>query len=161
MSSFYSPWIIIKCLESILHEEARYNYADCPFTQLQNSWSSAADPTSSVMAGYNSAFRVARDPPPTHVFCVLRCLAERVYVSGAAWTGVDDGRKIAGEIKGVATVIEAEVKGKFQSRFGLANQCPITPSLTIKNDTGLRRNGIDKGFAVACEIDAKGYNVRD
>ena len=37
--------IIIECPESILHLEAEYIYADCPFAQLQTSCSPAADHT--------------------------------------------------------------------------------------------------------------------
>jgi hypothetical protein len=51
-------------------------------------------------------------------------LAEQVDIGVAAWTGVDYGRKIAGEIKGVAAIIEAEAKAKLQNRFGLANSFP-------------------------------------
>jgi hypothetical protein len=37
--------IIIECPERILHLEAGYIYADCPFVQLQPSCSPAADHT--------------------------------------------------------------------------------------------------------------------
>jgi len=37
--------IIIECPERILHLEAEYIYADCPFAQLQTSCSPAADHT--------------------------------------------------------------------------------------------------------------------
>ena len=37
--------IIIECPERILHLEAEYIYADCPFAQLQTSCSLAADHT--------------------------------------------------------------------------------------------------------------------
>ena len=37
--------IIIECPERILHLEAGYIYADCPFAQLQTSCSPAADHT--------------------------------------------------------------------------------------------------------------------
>jgi hypothetical protein len=53
--------IIIECPERILHLEAEYIYADCPFAQLQTSCSPAADhtltpilPTGSDGCVYNS-----------------------------------------------------------------------------------------------------------
>jgi hypothetical protein len=41
--------IIIECPERILHLEAGYIYADCPFVQLQPSCSPAADHTLSTI----------------------------------------------------------------------------------------------------------------
>ena len=41
--------IIIECPERILHLEAEYIYADCPFAQLQTSCSPAADYTLSPL----------------------------------------------------------------------------------------------------------------
>jgi len=46
--------IIIECPESILHIEAGYIYADCPFAQLQTSCSPAADHTISTVNPYES-----------------------------------------------------------------------------------------------------------
>ena len=43
--------IIIECPERILHLEAGYIYADCPFVQLQPSCSPAADHTLSTVDG--------------------------------------------------------------------------------------------------------------
>jgi hypothetical protein len=49
--------IIIECPSRILHLEAGYIYADCPFAQLQTSCSPAADHTLSpiVLSAYQLA----------------------------------------------------------------------------------------------------------
>jgi hypothetical protein len=68
--------IIIECPESILHLEAGYIYADCPFAQLQPSCSPAADHTFATVTGCPIVARLCavtekhlvRFPRPARIF---------------------------------------------------------------------------------------------
>jgi hypothetical protein len=63
--------IIIECPERILHLEAEYIYADCPFAQLQTSCSPAADHTFSTTIPWRAGWTLRYSSCSTRV--VLNC----------------------------------------------------------------------------------------
>ena len=76
-------------------------------------------------------------------------LAQKIKVSLAAGTRIDDSGKVPRKIVGVTLVIQSKSKWDLQCDLRRPDEFALTPSLTVNRDFATGSNWVQKGFAVA------------